>query len=79
MEDHGLDEDLLSTLEFIIGPHAIMFPRKRIFIDTSFVQLCIKCVNRQKMWKDFDYKLQKEIIIDEVKEEDFDDVGETLN
>jgi hypothetical protein len=57
-------------LEYIIGPKATIFPphSANVTIDDELIQLCLKCVDGRKMWKDFNWTLQKEIYIEEAQE-----------
>ncbi len=66
--EHGLDSDYEDDIEYIIGPHAqiISFshdPLKNIYVNRSLTQLCVRCVGRTSMKKDFERLLQKEVYI----------------
>jgi len=66
MEEHGLNEDSLSTLEYIIGPNATIGLGQRVYIDPSLIQLCLNCNAGRRMYLDFNRYLQNELYIEEL-------------
>ena len=70
MEEHGLDENILSTLEYIIGPKATISPPRSqlVSVNHKLIQLCLKCADSRKMWKDFNLTLQEEFYVEEMEE-----------
>ncbi len=66
MEEHGLNEDSLSTLEYIIGPNATIGLGQRVYIDPSLIQLCLNCNAGRRMYLDFDRSLQNKLYIEEL-------------
>jgi hypothetical protein len=68
IEEHGLDSDYEDDIEYIIGPHAQIMcfsndPLGNIYVNRSLTQLCVRCVGRKSMKKDFESLIQKEVYI----------------
>jgi hypothetical protein len=67
VETHGLHSEYEDDIEYIIGPHAIISgpddPFRNVYINGSLTQLCVRCVGRKSMKKDFEILIQKEVYI----------------
>jgi hypothetical protein len=68
IEVHGLHSDYEEDIEYIIGPHAQIMafshdPLRNVYVNRSLTQLCVRCVGRTSMKKDFESLIQKEVFV----------------
>jgi hypothetical protein len=69
IKEHGLDSDYKDAIEYIIGPHAIIFSSK-VYINRGITQLCIRCVGRTSMKQEFEDLIQKSVFVLDLDDKD---------
>jgi hypothetical protein len=62
VEKHGLDSNYEEAIEYIIGPHAVV-SNAGLYINREITQLCIRCVGRTSMKKEFEELIQKKVFV----------------
>jgi hypothetical protein len=62
IEEHGLNSDYDRDIEYIIGPHVII-SSSNVYVNWTLTQLCVRCMGRTSMKKDFESLIQKEVFV----------------
>ncbi len=77
IEEHGLESNYQSDIEYIIGPHAQILsfsdePLGNVYVNRSLTHLCIRCIGKRPMMKiEFESLLQKEVFVVDLEANEF--------
>ncbi len=74
MHSHGLNRNYSEEIEYIIGPHATVIPLPNnpfVSVNKKLMQLCIRCIGRAQMKKDFENLIRQEVLVVNVDDAEY--------
>ncbi len=74
LETHGLNRNYSEKIEYIIGPHATVIPlpnNPTVYVNKKLMQLCIRCIGRAQMKKDFENLIRQEVLVVNVDDAEY--------